>query len=254
MKEKNKKIIIIIIIFVILVGLVLFITNKPLKSDELPIKCDRCYINYPVPQTLEYKGNKLIKTEGDEQVETSIYKYTYNKDTKEITYYEKGNKPFKKKLVYYDDKIFILDLIHAEIEIGSFQKMPNNILDEYKKEINIDVSGYYQDEDREIYLSPDKRIFIGTKDGIQKGSYEILEFKTDYLSDPLINYTLEGQEHLGNTNGVKYYNSRSIYILDKENKVLNKCPKYGELCDPRKIDIDLKNITQSESKYLKNIQ
>ena len=103
-------------------------------------------------------------------------------------------------------------------------------------------------------VSPDNRIFIGTKDGIQKGTYEILEFKTNYLSDPLINYTLEGQEHLGNTNGVKYYNSRSIYILDKENKVLNKCPKYGELCDPRKIDIDLKNITQSESKYLKNIQ
>lgn len=132
--------------------------------------------------------------------------------------------------------------------------MLNDILDYYKEEADIDVTGYYLDEDTEIYLTENKEIYFGSKEGIKKGTYEVLKFKSDYLSDPVINYTLEGKTKFANTHSIKYYNDTCLYIKNIDSKVLSKCPKYGDLCPPDKINTNLKSIEESELKYLKNIE
>ena len=113
---------------------------------------------------------------------------------------------------------------------------------------------YYLDNDTEYYLSKDKRIYIGSKNRILKGTYEVLEFKLDYLSEPVINYTLDGEEKEGNIGGISYYNDTSLYIKDKNNIEINDCSKYGFHCFRRNNDDYFKKVDTNELNYLKNIQ
>jgi hypothetical protein len=262
MKSNKNQIISVAIVMVAAITLSLLRKySYTLRSNKLPIKRDSCYMEFPSTYHMEYKrGNQILSTycEEEEPCETYTYNYIYNSKTKEIKYYE--NKKYKstKKILYYDDKIFILQAMTKdgdEIQIGSYDGTNSNILDEYKEIVNYDVSGYYQyTNDIELYLSKDNKIYFGSKDGIKKGTYETYKFKTEYLSRPLINYTLEGKKKLGNTHRYRYYNDTSIYIQNVEEKALIRCTKYNENCSMEEREIVMEKITDTSNlKYLKNI-
>ena len=200
------------------------------------------------------KRNIVEYTENlHDQPEDSIYHYRYNKKTKKLTHYYKGKTLFSKEIDRYDKNIIVFK------KGGTYLRAPykKNVLDDYKKESNIDISGYYQyDDNTELYLSKDKKIYFGSMDGIKKGEYEVLEFNPSDISYPVINYTLEGQTKEGNTNSVHDYNDTSLYITDTITKNLSRCSKHRKISlideceykDPKRI----KDITQL--KYLNNIE
>lgn len=97
--------------------------NQSIKSDELPIKCDECYISYPIPQTLQYKErNKIIEIDSNKQSEETEYTYSYSKQDNEIKYYKDNTLVKTKSILFNDDKLFILKTDDDKIEIGSYKK------------------------------------------------------------------------------------------------------------------------------------
>ena len=258
---KEKKIYIEIgIIIILLYGLIRYSYENyySIISDKLPVKYDKIYHANSQNKIIQFQKGNIIEDsykEEDEPDETTIYNYVYDNKTKEIKFFKNKKYVFSNTVIYADENMIILKTKNNDIEVWSPKKIKNNFLDNYKTESNIDVSGYYlYDDNTELYLSKDNKIYFGTQEGIKTGTYEVLEFKIKELSNPVINYTLEGKNKLGNTHDIKYYNDTSMYIKDINNKEIIKCTKENISCAPDERDKILKKIDQSNLKYLKNIK